>query len=66
MKTRYRAFLVLFAAILIPSGVLFAFDFNSGLQEGKRQYWEDSYGGDGCSGACGAYPCCTITIVGMT
>lgn len=66
MKRQYRYFLGLVAAILVPSGLLFAFDFDADLQEGLRQYWEDEYGGDGCSGPCGAYPCCIIKIVQPT
>jgi hypothetical protein len=61
--------------LLLAAGVLLAgvstseaqrrqFDASvSTVDEGNKQYWEDSYGSGGCSGACGAYPCCKIVII---
>lgn len=63
MKIRYRSVLALLAAILVPSGLLFGFDSYTEGDYAKKQYWEDSYGGDGCSGSCGVYPCCIILLV---
>lgn len=31
--------------------------------DASQQFWEDSYGGTGCSGSCNEAPCCKVTII---